>query len=121
MVKASRENRLYKRMLDCEIVLRFFSFRDKRNIKGSVRAMLDRCMEQHIGDTKAQLLALENDFKSRLELAWKIFGDQAFRFKDDEGKLQLSLPLYDGTMVALDRLWAKRDELLKEKTRSLKG
>ena len=37
-----RKNSLYKRMLDCELVLRFFAFRKSSNIKGSVRAMLDR-------------------------------------------------------------------------------
>jgi hypothetical protein len=39
-----RRNPLYRRMLDCEIVLRFFAFRKRANIKGAVRTMLDRCI-----------------------------------------------------------------------------
>ena len=42
---ALAENTLFKRMIDCELVLRFFAFRDERAIKGSVKSILDRCME----------------------------------------------------------------------------
>ncbi len=116
---AVRQNRLYRRMQDCEIVLRFFAFRKRANIKGSVRSMLDRCMEEHLSATKTQLSDLGEDFKTRLSLARDLFGDHVFRYKDEEDKFQLSQPLYDGVMVALDRLWPKRDRLLSAKTRVL--
>jgi hypothetical protein len=103
-------------MQDCEIVLRFFAFRKKSNIKGSVRSMLDRCMEDNLNPTVAELSALEQDFKSRLNLAWSLFGERVFRYKDDDGKWQLSQPLYDGVMVAIDRLWPNRERLLSAKS-----
>lgn len=115
-----RENGLYRRMKDCEIVLRFFAFRKRANIKGSVRSMLDRCMEQHLNATETELADLKQDFQTRLKLARDLFGDHVFRYKDEEGKWQLSQPLYDGVMVALDRLWAKRDRLLSARTRVIR-
>jgi hypothetical protein len=36
------KNNLFKRMTDCEIVLRFFAFRRPKAIKGSSRAILNR-------------------------------------------------------------------------------
>src|SRR5207249_839876 len=39
------ENKLFRRMTDCEIVLRFFALRESSAIRGSVRSILDRCME----------------------------------------------------------------------------
>jgi hypothetical protein len=116
VAKVLRENGLYRRMQDCEIVLRFFALRKRANIRGSVRSMLDRCMEQNTHATKAELSDLKRDFQSRLKLARDIFGQRVFQYKDEEGKWQLSRSLYDGVMVALDKLWAKREGLISAKT-----
>ena len=115
-----RENRRYRRMLDCEIVLRFFALRKRSNIRGSVRSMLDRCMEENLNVSSAQLSDLKDEFKTRLKLAYDIFGTQVFRYRDEDGKWQLSETLYDGVMVAIDRVWSKRDHLLSAKTRVMK-
>lgn len=110
-----RENPRYKRMQDCEIVLRFFALRKRANIKGSVRSMLDRCMEEHLNVTAAQLSDFKDEFRTRLKLAHDLFGAHVFRYKDEDGKWQLSQPLYDGVMVAIDKLWPKRERLLSVK------
>lgn len=112
-----RENPRYRRMQDCEIVLRFFAMRKKSNIRGSVRSMLDRCMEDHLHVTKAEALALKEIFETRLKLAHDLFGDHVFRYLDEERKWQLSQPLYDGVMVAIDALWSRRDQLLSARSR----
>jgi hypothetical protein len=114
---ALRQNTVYQRMKDCEIVLRFFAFRKRANIKGSVRSMLDRCMEEHLNSTKPDVADLQEDFQTRLKLARDIFGERVFRYRDEEQKWQLSQPLYDGIMVALDTLWGRRDRLLKARAR----
>jgi hypothetical protein len=44
-------------------------------------------------------------------LAHRLFGNEAFVLDKGEGKTQ-SRPLFDGIMVALDRLWAQRHELV---------
>lgn len=115
IAKTLRENPRYRRMEDCEIVLRFFSFRDRANIKGSVRSMLDRWMEDHRDPTPAELGDFKQDFKSRLAFAHKLFGQHVFRYKDQKGEWQLSKSLYDAVMVAVDRLWSKQTHLLSSK------
>lgn len=114
-----RENPLYKRMGDCQIVLRFFAFRNKANIKGSVRSMLDRFMEENDEISEAEIKTMEQDYLSRMQLARDIFANTVFRYEDENGKWQLSQPLYDGVMVALDRLWEKKDHLLSQKDKVL--
>ncbi len=112
-----RNNQLYRRMYDCELVLRFFAFREKANVKGSIRAMLDRFMKVHMNDPDDQLQVLADLFKTRLKLAHDIFGVHTFRHKDHKGEWQKSYPLYDGVMVALDRLWDSRRELITAKAK----
>jgi hypothetical protein len=107
-----RNNPRYRRMQDCEIVLRFFAFRKKSNIKGSVRAMLDRCMIEHLSATEKAIAALSEQYVERLLLSKRIFEKNVFRYQDEDDKWQLSVPLYDGIMVALDRLWESRKQLI---------
>ena len=106
-----RENPRYRRMQDCELVLRFFALRKKANIRGSVRSMLDRCMEDYLTATSSQLSELKEIFETRLKLAHDLFGTHVFQYMDEEKKWQRSQPLYDGVMVAIDRSWAKREQL----------
>lgn len=112
-----RKNPLYRRMIDCELVLRFFAFRKRSNIKGSVRSMLDRCMVENMNAKEPEIETFTKDFKSRLKLAHDIFGQRVFRYKNEKGELEVSQPLYDGVMVALDRLWDSRAKLISAKTR----
>jgi hypothetical protein len=116
-----RENSRYKRMDDCQIVLRFFAFREKANIRGSVRSMLDRYMEKKVDISQAEIDLMENDYLLRLKLAKDIFEERVFRYQDEDGKWLLSQPLYDGVMVAIDRLWNKKDRLLAQKSKVVKN
>lgn len=107
-------NSLFKRMRDCEIVLRFFAFRKKSHIRGAVKTMLDRCMEEHLADTPEEVGALERDFIGRLELCHGVFGANTFRLPpNDQGERKLSWPLYDAVMIAADRLYADKDAILR--------
>ncbi len=74
-----RDNVLYRRMADVEIVLRFFAFKDPAKIAGSVRKMLDDASEN---------------------------GDQLFRLAPIGAKPTgaPSRPLYDAVMVSLHQL-----------------
>lgn len=86
-------------------------------MKGSIRAMLDRFMKTHMNDPDDQLQVLADIFKTRLQLAHDIFGAHMFCHKVDKGEWQKSYPLYDGVMVALDRLWESRKELITAKAK----
>jgi Protein of unknown function DUF262 len=61
------ENKLFQTMADCQIVLRFFAFREAAAIKGSVRRMLDNCMIQNQHAPPDAIKKMESDFTARLE------------------------------------------------------
>lgn len=110
-------DRLYKRMQDCEIILRFFAFRRRGKIKGAVRSMLDKCMEEHLDLQATDIEKIGDEFRERLAFAVKLFGAHTFRYKDEKAEWRLSPPLYDAVMVAIDRLWQQRGDILKRKTK----
>ena len=107
--------RLYRRMLDCEIVLRFFALRHPRAIRGSLRSMLDRCMAEHMETPDDELVLMGEEFRGRLTVAIRLFGKQTFRYPDHKGKPRLSPSLYDAVMVSIDHLWSMRKEFVARK------
>lgn len=110
------ENSFFKRMIDCELVLRFFTFRKKTNIKGSVKSMLDKCMVANLETEESALIVMADEFRSRIDLACALFGSSAFKLKDlDKGQAKVSQPFYDAIVIACDRQFANRSELLKKK------
>jgi len=98
-----QNNDLYKKMADCQIVLRFFAFRDQHYVSGSVKGMLDSCMKRNRYGTPANIKEFRNIFKSRLNLVYEIFGTNAFRLPASQNARH-SRPLSDALMIALDRL-----------------
>ena len=111
-----RDHPRFRRMRDCEIVLRFFAFRKRSRIRGSVRGILDGCMREHEKVGKDVLSEFRECFLSRLGLARDLLEEQAFRLEDERGRNRLSIPLYDATMVALDSLYESRSKLLEKRT-----
>jgi len=109
-----RDNNLFKRMLDVEIVLRFFAFRDDNLISGSVRAMLDNTMKSLRGADDAAISVMRADFVETLATALSVFGEALFRLPPPQGRTKgpLSRPIYDAEMVAIFRLRHRRDEIL---------
>ncbi len=112
-----RENRLFKRMTDCEIVLRFFALRRPSRLRGAVKNILDNCMEEYRDLSEKRVDHFRELFSSRLELARNIFGEHTFRVPEEDGSERLSVPLYDATMVALDSVYKSREELIKRRKR----
>jgi hypothetical protein len=108
-----QKNTLYASMMDCQIVLRFFALRDAENIRGSMKGILDRTMDKHKSMSKEEADQAKSMYLSRLEAANTLFGGKPFELPaDHKGKVRLSVALQDAVMVALDRLWAERDQLL---------
>jgi len=111
------ENPLYKRMVDCELVLRFFAFREKKNIKGSVKSIMDKCMQTNRSLDAKELADLAQIFRSRIDLAHEIFGVAAFKIRDTEkGKEKTSQPFYDAIVIACDRQFDNGQKLISKKT-----
>lgn len=99
-------------MTDCQLVLRFFALEKDEYINGSMRAVLDRCMERHLDVDKPVAAALEARYNERLELADRLFDGRPFALDFEKGRRHRPLAgLYDAVMVSLDRLWAHRGEL----------
>jgi hypothetical protein len=110
------ENPLFKRMADCELVLRFFALRNKRNIKGSIKSMLDNCMRSNMSADPSKVNDYENDFMACIDLARDIFGENAFKIRElESGKVKTSAPFYDAILIACDRQFEHRAALLKKK------
>ena len=107
-----KNNALYKRMTDVEIVLRFFAFQNVEKISGSVRSMLDNTMKEHRNMDEEQVAAAKKQFRDTLSLAIDVFGSDAFRLPavgEKEGKL--SRPLYDAEIISLFRLRERAEEI----------
>jgi hypothetical protein len=96
-------NKRFKRMKDCEIVLRFFAFRDPTRIKGSVRNILDSYMKLNKDLVPAEIQELRDRFSKCLRIASSVFKTKTFRVPVN-GKWRYSEPLFDAVMVAIDRL-----------------
>lgn len=111
--KELAENALFKRMTDCEIVLRFFAFRIDANVKGSVKNILDNSMEDM--KDKGDVSEERKLFLTRLEACRAIFEDKVFRIPDTKSNLKLSQPLFDATMIAVDRLYDFWDTFIERK------
>lgn len=106
-------NKLFATMGDCQIVLRFFAFRDPQYISGAVRTMLDTCMQRNEDIEEVGIAELEKIFSTRLEFVSKLLGKDAFKLPIDNRAP--SRPLFDAIMVAVDDIWEKRASLLKNK------
>lgn len=102
-------NSLFKTMKDCEIVLRFFALREEENIRGSMREMLDRAMEKPRSSDEVHRATVE--YKSIFSRLFELFDKRPFRLRmRGRDAKKISVPLYDGLMVAMGRLLSKNPE-----------
>src|SRR5229473_8100982 len=113
------ENKLFKRMKDCEIVLRFLAFREENRIKGSVRSILDNFMEATKDAEPQQIQDFRAVFLKCLQIAYAVFGQHTFRILDTNGKWVLSFPLFDAVMVATEKLAQHENRLIANKKKIL--
>jgi hypothetical protein len=109
------DNKLFRRMIDCEIVLRFIAFREQSRIRGSVRSILDRCMETNQDADQERLNEWRQKSHDALSVSHSIFGERAFRIPNGDGDGILSQPLFDAVMVAVDCLMSSRSRLIKKR------
>ena len=104
---------LFKRMTDCEIVLRFFAFRRRSRIKGAARKILDKCMEEYHEADEAAIDDLRQRFPKGTRCCQQDFRlTEVFQVKNESGTWRHSQPLFDATMVAIDTLGEESEELV---------
>jgi hypothetical protein len=97
-------NKLFKRMTDCQIVLRFFAFRRTAEIRGSARKILDRCMADLCEADPAEIDEMRSSFTECLSMAHEIFGEYTFKVLTRLKKWRHSVALFDAVMVSLESL-----------------
>ncbi len=107
-----KRNNLYRTMGDCQIALRFFALRDQSMVRGSMRSILDKCMERYLNIEPEKARDLQNEYLERLRVANEIFDGIPFEL---EKGTRPSESMYDAVMVALDGLWSKRAALIRAK------
>ena len=111
-----QRNTLYKTMADCQIVLRFFALLDQKHIRGSMRSILDGCMQRHLKISSGDLRHFETRYNTTLQFADELFDGNPFRIKVEQTKRErVSVGLYDAIMVALDRNSPMKTKILARK------
>jgi hypothetical protein len=116
-----QKNSLYATMGDCALVLRFFALRDEANIRGSMKSMLDRAMENRVALTDEQATEAAEAFRDRFQCAVNVFGPEPFLLPPDEkGRRRMSAGLYDSAMIAIDRNW-EHNERFVERSNDIKA
>lgn len=109
-----QKNNLYSTMKDCELVLRYFALRDPDNIRGSMKSILDRAMEVRLTPEKADLA--KKEFREQFKFLYDLFGKNPFAVPSRaDGRERVSAAIYDAAMVAANRNWLRRDEIVKNR------
>lgn len=110
--EARQENTLYATMADCQLVLRYFALKEDENIRGSMRAMLDRAMSRRMSISDEDARALEDEYRERFAFLYDLFEGKPFKLLPDErGRERVSAALYDASMVAIGMLWRDKEDI----------
>lgn len=109
-----QKNSLYKTMKDCELILRYFALKDRKNIRGSMKSMLDRAMDVKLTQPEAD--SATEEFKSRFKFLFELFDSKPFVLRSQtDQKERVSAAVYDASMVALSNVWSQRDAIFADK------
>jgi Protein of unknown function DUF262 len=109
---ARQSNALFASMGDCQLVLRYFALREEKDIRGSMRAMLDRAMETRVKISQDEANDLEQEYIERFTFLFNLFDKEPFLLAPDEkGRVRVSAAIYDGLMVALNKAWGHKAEI----------
>jgi len=97
--KKLQSNALYKTMADCELVLRFFAIKETilEDRKGSLRALMDKTMKNHISDSREKIAELDKEYRGLLNFLSYTFEKRPFILPKTN---RPSRPTYDALMVA---------------------
>lgn len=92
-------NVLYRSMMDCELVLRFFAIKDAVNgfSRGALRQILDQTLSRYNKSAESEIEAKKDDFRATLDRLTQALGKDFHKLPKDH---KPSRPLYDALMVA---------------------
>ena len=102
------KNKLYKRMYDAELVLRYFAMRHIDEYSGKLSEFMDLCLRQGNRYTDDQLEILRKVFEETIEKANMLFGEKAYcQYVKRRGIYSWTSPqkmIYDSIMLALSQI-----------------
>jgi len=101
------DNRMYAKMEDVELILRFFALRHAEHYRNGMQGFLDIYMRKAAHFTDEDVDALELEFVDTLELASDVYGDELFRpfeTSNDKWADKAQKAFYDAVMVGLSEL-----------------
>ena len=102
------KNKLYKRMYDVELVLRYFAMRHIDEYSGKLSEFMDLCLRQGNRYTDNQIEILKNIFEKTIEKADILFSEKAFcQHVKRRGTFTWTSPqkmIYDSMMLALNQI-----------------
>lgn len=113
-------NSMFRRMTDCEMVLRFFTFNEPRFVKGSIKRGLDECMKYYHNKDDAIMKSLRSTFTDRLILVNKVFGDDALLIQNGRNS-RPARKIYDALMAAVGKFQNVSDILVARQVRIRKA
>ncbi|TRN17442.1 DUF262 domain-containing protein [Vibrio fluvialis] len=116
------QHNYYRKMYDVELVLRFFAYRQRRELqKGlTLETYLDRFLEKGNLIPDSSLKEISNIFSNTMKLTYELFGSTAFwmyrRRKDKWGWYQrATTAIYEPLTYVLSTLIEHEDSLLRNK------
>lgn len=95
------KNRMYRRMYDVELVLRYFAMRNVDSYSGKLSKYLDNYLEHANRYENEQMEEMENTFCNVIKKAYSLFGEKAFCFYREEKWSMPQNMIYDAMMLAL--------------------
>lgn len=99
------KNKMYRRMYDVELVLRYFAMRNVEVYSGRLSKFLDSYLIKANDYADEEMEYLKNAFELAINNADKLFGEKAFCvYRKEKGKNGWSQPqnmIYDAVMLAL--------------------
>ncbi len=102
------KNKLYKRMYDVELILRFFTMRHIEEFNGKLSEFMDACLRQGNHYSSEALNILKETFEDTIAKAEKLFSDKAFcQYTMVRNKMTWTAPqkmIYDPIMLALSQI-----------------
>jgi len=123
-----KNNNLYKKMEDVELILRFFAFRHTDKFRNGIEGFLNIYMIKSLKFSDDDIEILRQIFIDTIKLAKKIYDNKLFKPfepKDNSWKDKSYKAYYDAVMVGLSRhlqsavLLAERKSRIIEETKKL--
>jgi Protein of unknown function DUF262 len=98
-----KNNSLYSKMDDCQIVLRFFALSDMSHFEKGMKDALDECMRRSREFSIAACSKLKSEYMQKLKIAIQIYGEKLFRLPNRKGELagRRSVPLADAVLLGI--------------------